>query len=421
MSIGNGEPCHDARVPETASVDRSAGRRYVQLVLVLGALGTIGPFTIDTYLPALPELSRELGATDAQAQATLSGLLLGLGLGQLLIGPLSDAIGRRKPLLAGLVLHALMSVLCALAPSIQLLIAARFLQGLAGAAVAVISMAMVRDLFTGVRAAQLFSRLMLVLGVGPIVAPSLGSALLTVMSWRGIFVVLATAALLMLALAFFALPETLPTQRRRRMSVVGSLRTYGMLFSDRLFLVLVLMSGLVFATTFAYIAGSSFILQDLYGLSPQQFGLAFTVNSIGLIAVTQLNPSLVKRHNPVSVLIAGLLLSAAAAITLLVLMVLEVGGWAVFLAPLFVIISSAGLTLPNAPAIALTRYGDAAGTAAALLGASQYVIGGAIAPLVGVLANGTPVPLAGVLVATTTLATLLLLPARRALARVDYR
>ncbi len=181
--------------------DQFVGRKYLKLVLVLGALSAIGPLTIDTYLPALPQLSAEMGATDSQAQLTITGLLLGLGLGQLFIGPLSDAVGRRKPLLFGLAGHGLMSVLCALAPSITLLAVTRTLQGLAGAAVAVVAMAMVRDLFSGIRAAQLLSRLILVLGVAPILAPSLGSALLKFTSWQGIFVVLAIVAVGMFVLA----------------------------------------------------------------------------------------------------------------------------------------------------------------------------------------------------------------------------
>src|SRR6478735_7068420 len=400
---------------------RFVGRKYVQLVLVLGALSAIGPLTIDTYLPALPELSRQLGATDAQAQATITGLLIGLGFGQLIIGPLSDSVGRRKPLLAGLVLHALMSVLCALAPSIGLLTVTRTLQGFAGAAVAVVAMAVVRDLFSGIRAAQLLSRLVLVLGVAPILAPSLGSALLALTSWRGIFVVLAVIALGMLVLAFLALPETLPAERRRPVSVTGSLRAYGALFKDRLFIVMVLVAGLMFATLFAYISGAPFVLQDLYGMTPQQFGLAFSANAVGMIAMTQINPWLVKRYSPVSVLSFGVLLAFAGAITLFVLMLLGVGGWLAFMGPLFFVISAAGLSFPNAPAIALNRHGDSAGTAAALLGASQFMIGGMVAPLVGVFANGTPVPMAAIMVGTTGLAAVLLLSARKALSKEDYR
>src|ERR687894_66205 len=206
-----------ARPPEPAPAARFVGRRYVQLVVVLGALMAIGPLTIDTYLPALPQLSMEMRASDAQAQLTITGLLLGLGLGQLIIGPLSDTVGRRRPLLIGLAAHGLMSVLCALAPSIGLLAVTRTLQGVAGAAVSVVVMAIVRDL-------------------------------LTVTSWRGIFVLLAVAAIALWVLAWRALPETLPTVRRRPANVRGSLRSYAGLFRDRTFLVMVAVAGLAFAT-----------------------------------------------------------------------------------------------------------------------------------------------------------------------------
>jgi DHA1 family bicyclomycin/chloramphenicol resistance-like MFS transporter len=389
------------------------GRRYVQLVIVLGALMAIGPLTIDTYLPALPQLSAEMRATDSQAQLTITGLLLGLGFGQLIIGPLSDAFGRRRPLLIGLGAHGIMSLLCAVAPSIGLLAVTRTLQGLAGAAVAVVVMAVVRDLFTGIRAAQLLSRLILVLGVAPILAPSLGSALLSVTSWRGIFVVLALVAVGLWFLAWRALPETLPPVRRQPASARGSLRAYGRLFSDPMFLVMVAVAGLMFATLFAYIAGAPFLLQGRFGLSPQAFGLAFSANAIGMILMTQLNPVLVGRFGPVRVLSAGVLVALTGALALLVTSLSEVGGLLGFMLPMFLVMSAAGLCNPNAPAIALSRHGDVAGTAAAVLGAVQFMIGGSVAPLVGALADGTAVPLAAIIVGTTGLASALFWSARR--------
>ncbi|WP_156821243.1 multidrug effflux MFS transporter [Microlunatus phosphovorus] len=405
----------------TDLASRFVGRKYVQLVVLLGALSAIGPMTIDTYLPALPELTAELGATDAQAQATITGLLVGLGFGQLILGPVSDAVGRRKPLLIGLAVHAGTSLLCALAPSVTMLIVTRTLQGFAGAAIAVVSMAIVRDLFRGIRAAQLLSRLMLVLGLAPLLAPSLGSALLALTSWRGIFVAIALVAALMMIPAFIALPETLPVDRRLSASVRGTFGAYGSLFADRLFIVMVLIAAMVFATLFAYIAGSSFVLQDLYGMTPAQFGIAFSVNTIGMIVMTQVNPWLVRRYGPVNVLTVGVLLAASGALSLLVLMLLGAGGWFAFLAPLFFVLSGAGLSFPNAPAIALNRHGESAGTAAAMLGAAQFMLGGSVAPLVGVLDNGTPVPMAIIMVGTTGLAAILLLTTRKRLLLDDYR
>lgn len=406
--------------PATSLSSRFVGRRYLQLVLVLGALSAIGPLTIDTYLPALPRLSADLGATDSQAQLTLTGLLVGMGLGQLVIGPLSDALGRRKPLLTGLALHGMMSVLCALAPSITMLAVTRTLQGVGGAAVAVVSMAIVRDLFSGVRAAQLLSRLMLVVGVAPVLAPSLGSALLSVTSWRGIFVVLAVAAVALFVLALVALPETLPSVRRSRVSLRGSLRAYGGLFGDRLFVVMVLVSGFSFATLFAYISGAPFLLQELYRLTPQQFGLAFSANAFGLILMTQLNPLLIRRVSPVTVLVVAVTVSTVASAVLVATAATGFGGLVGFMVPLWFVVASAGLSFPNAPAIALNRHGESAGSAAAMLGSAQFVLGGVIAPLVGVLADGTGVPMAGVLLGTSAIGLLLLLTSRRSLSSVSY-
>jgi MFS transporter, DHA1 family, multidrug resistance protein len=409
------EPAAATSTPP-ALADRFVGRRYVQLILVLGALSAIGPLTIDTYLPALPALTTELRATDVQAQTTITGLLVGLGLGQLVLGPVSDAYGRRRPLLLGLSGHALMSLLCVLVPSITLLAVTRSLQGVAGAAVAVVSMAMVRDLFTGNRAAQVLSRLILVLGVAPILAPSLGSALLRFTNWRGIFVFLAIMAAALLVLAFVALPETLPPERRMPATIRSSARAYAGLFGDRAFLVLVAVAALLFGTIFAYVSGSPFILQELYGLTPQQFGLAFSANAVGLIIATQVNPLLLRRWEPIQILTGATAMAFTGGLALLATAITGFGGLAGFMLPLWVVVAGIGLSFPNAPAVALSRHGEAAGTASALLGASQFVVGGLIAPLVGVLADGTPVPLAGIVLACTGLAGALLLASRRSLA-----
>ena len=409
------EPPSVAEVPLS---DRFVGRRYVKLVIVLGALCAIGPLTVDTYLPALPALRADFGATDVQAQATLTGLLIGLGLGQLIIGPVSDAVGRRRPLLAGLAGHAVMSVLCVLAPSITLLAIARTLQGVAGAAVAVVAMAIVRDIFKGNRAAQLLSRMFLVLGVAPILAPMLGGALLKVTSWQGIFVVLGAAAVALFVLAFVALPETLPPASRIPASVRASISAYRGLFADRVFLVLVAVAALVFAVLFAYVAGSPFILQGLYGLTPQQFGIAFGANAIGLVLATQLNPMLLRRYRPVQILSAAVGIALTGGLVLLVTALTGFGGLAGFLVPIAVIVTALGLSFPNAPAAALSRHGETAGTAAAMLGASQFVAGGLAAPLVGALDDGTAVPLALIIVTAAGIAGTLLILARKQLRSV---
>lgn len=382
------------------------GAAYLRFVLVLGALIAIGPLTIDTYLPALPSITRDLAASESAVQATLTGILLGMGLGQLLVGPLADAVGRRRPLIAGLALHIAASVFTAFAPTIELLTVGRVLQGLGNAAVAVVSMAMVRDLFQGSAAATMLSRLMLVMGLAPVLAPTLGGAILQATSWRGVFLLIAGAGVVLVTIAALALRETLPVDRRRQLSVREVLGTYRTLLRDRTFVGLILISGLMFATLFAYIGGSSFVLQDIYGLSVAQFGLAFGLNSLGFLTGSQLNPVLLKRFAPRQLVRFGVAVGATAALVLLAAAATGVGGLTLVLVPLWFLLFACGLTLPNTPALALTRHGEAAGTAAALLGAAQFVIGGAAAPLIGAMGSDSAVPMAIVMAGTAVLAAL---------------
>lgn len=395
----------DVRTPTVPAPGTApTGRAYLRFVLVLGALIAIGPLTIDTYLPALPSITRDLGASESAVQLTLTGILLGMGLGQLLVGPLADAVGRRRPLIAGLALHIAASVFCAFAPSIELLTVGRVLQGLGNAAVAVVSMAMVRDQFAGSAAATMLSRLMLVMGLAPVLAPTLGGAILQVTSWRGVFVLLAVAGTMMVTLASFALRETLPAHRRRRLAFRPVVATYGSLLRDRTFVGLVLISGLMFATLFSYIGGSSFVLQDIYGLSVAQFGLVFGLNSLGFLTGSQVNPFLLRRFEPQLLVRAGVTIGAVAALLMVTSAATRFGGLPMVLAPLWFILLACGLTLPNTPALALTRHGEAAGTAAALLGAAQFVIGGAAAPLIGAMGSDSALPMTLVMALTASLA-----------------
>lgn len=393
----------------TSSPQPMSRRRYLQLVLVLGSLIALGPLTIDMYLPALPTLAADLQATDAAVQATLTGMLIGLGVGQLVIGPISDAVGRRVPLITGVSVHVVTSLLCAVAPDVLTLTAARFVQGLAGAAIAVSAMAIVRDLFTGMEAAKLLSRLMLVVGVAPVLAPTLGGQLLLLTSWRGIFVALAVAGVLLVAVAALGLRETLPPHRRRSARPVATLRTYQALLRDRAFVALTLVGGLMFGALFAYISGAPFVLQGLYGLSEQTFALAFGLNSIGIVVMTQLNPVLLRRWSPRQVLTAAVSTAGAAALALVVTASTGAFGLVGVMVPLFVIVAVCGLSLPNVPALALSRHGEAAGTAAAMLGASQFAVGGLAAPVVGLLGTSSALPMAAVMLAVTGTATALML------------
>ena len=382
--------------------------RHVQLILVLGTLIALGPLSIDMYLPAFPQLTEDLDASASSVQLTLTGMLVGLAVGQLVIGPLSDAFGRRRPLLTGLVVHALASVLCAIAPDVHVLAAVRVLQGFAGAAIGVVAMATIRDLFSGVAMARTMSRLMLVIGLAPIVAPSMGGFILEVTDWRGIFVVLAGVAVLLVGVAFLGLRETLPPEQRRSPRPRATLRTYGSLLVDRSFMALVLTGGLTFAAIFAYVSGASFVLQEGFGLSERTFGLVFGANALGLTLLSQVNPVLLRRFHQVDVLTGALVVSVLAAGALVVAGATGRGGLAAVLVPLFVVLGAAGLAIPNTPSLALSRHGEAAGTASALLGFTQFAIGAAVAPLVGLSGSTTAVPMGLAMLGVTGLALVLM-------------
>jgi MFS transporter, DHA1 family, multidrug resistance protein len=389
-----------------AAVPDTRGAR-LRLVLVLGALIALGPFTIDMYLPALPTISTDLLTSSATVQLTLTGTLLGLGLGQLIIGPLSDRFGRRMPLLAGTAVHVLASALCLIAPSIEVLGGLRVLQGLGAAAGSVIALAIVRDLYSGRAAATLLSRLILVMGVSPVIAPTVGGYVLAFTSWRGVFAVLAIIGLVLIPVTARALPETLPPERRQTTGVLGTLRTYGGLLRDRTFLGLVLVAGLAMSAVMAYVSGASFVFQEEYGLSEQVFGLVFGTAAIWLIAATQLNPVLLRRFEPRQLLLAAVVAGSAAALVLLTVALLGLGGVIGFLVALWLVLFAVGLALPNAPAVALSRHGEAAGTAAALLGAVQFGVGALVSPLVGVLGNNA-VAMAIIVAGGLVLSTLVL-------------
>jgi DHA1 family bicyclomycin/chloramphenicol resistance-like MFS transporter len=381
--------------------------KTARTALTLGAFVALGPLTIDMYLPALPTITTELETTSAAVQLTLTGTLVGLALGQLILGPLSDSFGRRRPLLAGTALHVLASLLVLIAPNVAVLGALRVLQGVGTAAGAVIAIAVVRDLFDGRAAATMLSRLFLVIGAAPVLAPTIGGEVLRFTSWRGVFVILAVYGLLLLAVGFFLVRETLPPERRSTSGVAGTLRGYRSLFGDRAYVGLVLVAGLTMAGLFSYVSGSSFVYQEEFGLDEQQFGLLFGAGAFWLIAATQLNPVLLRWFSPAQVLVAGTLAGAAAGAVLLVLSATGTGGLFAVAIPLWAVLFACGLALPNAPALALSRHGEAAGTAAALLGAVQFGVGAAVSPLVGLLGNDA-VAMGTVIVASLVLAIVVL-------------
>jgi len=377
--------------------------RTARTALTLGAFVALGPLTIDMYLPALPTITDELGTTSSAVQLTLTGTLVGLALGQLVLGPLSDRFGRRTPLLIGTTLHVLASLLVLVAPTVAVLGLLRVLQGAGAAAGAVIAIAVVRDLFDGRAAATMLSRLFLVLGVAPVLAPTIGGEILRFTSWRGVFALLAVYGVALIAMGFFAVRETLPPERRSSSGVAGTLRSYGSLFRDRAYVGLVLVAGLTMAGLFAYVSGSSFVYQDQFGLDEQQFGLLFGAGAVWLIAAIQLNPVLLRWFSTAKILVAGTIAGALAGAALLVLALTATGGLFGVAVPLWAVLFAVGLALPNAPALALSRHGDKAGTAAALLGAVQFGVGAAVSPLVGLLGNDA-VAMGAVIVGSLVLA-----------------
>jgi DHA1 family bicyclomycin/chloramphenicol resistance-like MFS transporter len=391
-------PTPDTHHSSTSARTSAAGRRTGLLVtLVLGGLTATPPLAMDMYLPSLPEVTRSLHAPAASVQLTLTACLLGMALGQLVVGPMSDRWGRRRPLLAGLAVYLLATALCALAPNVETLVAFRLAQGLAGAAGIVIARAVVRDLYDGVAMARFFSTLMLVSGVAPIVAPLIGGQILRVTDWRGVFVVLTVVGVLLAALVWLRLPETLPPAERHDGGVQAALRAMRGLLADLPFSGYMLAGGFAFAALFAYISASPFVIQEIYGASPQTFSLLFGLNSVGLVAAGQANGKLlVGRVALEKVLACGLAVIVLAATALLLMSTGALGevGLPPIAAALFVLMSAMGITLPNAQTLALLRTRHAAGSASALLGTSSFLVGAVASPLVGVAGEHTAVPMA---------------------------
>lgn len=385
---------------DTADSGENSGfRRKARFALILGGLTAFGPLSIDMYLPALPQLTRDLGATSSQAQLTLTAVLLGLAFGQLVAGPISDSIGRRKPLMVGLALYIVASVLCALSESVYGLAALRLLQGFGAAAGMVIARASVRDLYSGVEVARFFSALMLVTGLAPILAPVIGGQILTYTTWRGVFVVLTGFAVVLTAVALFALPETKPQQWRQPLRLGATFATFGRLLARPSFLGNALAAGLAIAAMFAYVSGSSFVLQGIYGLSPQTYSFVFGLNAVGLVAGGQINARLVGRVATESQLLLIALISASTAGALLVSAVLFGMPLPMILVALFVMISSLGFVLPNTTMLALADNREVSGSASALLGVCQFIVGAFAAPLVGLGGVESALPMALVMFA----------------------
>ncbi|MBB5805133.1 DHA1 family bicyclomycin/chloramphenicol resistance-like MFS transporter [Saccharothrix ecbatanensis] len=377
-----------------------------RLVVLLGSLCLLGPLSIDMYLPGFPAIAAEFGAAESQIQLSLTTFILGLSAGQLVVGPLSDSWGRRRPLLVGIGSYVVISLICAVAPNAFAFAGLRLLQGLGVAAGFVIAMAVARDRFEGVAMARFMSLMMLVNSLGPVLAPVLGGQLLRFTSWRGTFVVLGVLGLLLLIALAVGLPETLPQSKRRPANLLLTLKVFGGLLADRKFLGYALASALALGALLAYVAGGSFTLQNVYGLTPQQFSLVFALNSVAVLLAGLLNTALTGRVMPRPLLKIGMAGCATGGVGLLIGGLVG-GGLVTFLPPLFLLTMSVGLLMPNASTLAMSRHPEAAGSASAVLGVTTFLVGGLMAPLVGAGGSASVLPMVTVMASATVLAVIL--------------
>ena len=369
------------------------------MLALLGALIAVGPLSIDMYLPAFPAVEAALGVSQGSAEFTLAAFFIGITLGQAAYGPLSDRFGRRKPLLAGLALYTFASVGCALAGSLHALAAWRFLQALGGCAGMVITRAVVRDRCGAREAARAFSMLILVMGLAPILAPLAGGWVSTALGWRAIFGVLTLFGLGAFVTVLLKLEESHDTRHEPPLRLGKVLRDYAGLMANRTFVGFVLAGGLAMAGMFAYIAGSPFVLMELYGIPPEHYGWYFGSNALGFVAASQVNALLLKRHPPTGLLRNALGVPAIAGVALALLAAL---GWLpmpLLLAAFFTYIASLGFLVPNSTAAALATHGQQAGTASALLGTAQFALATLMGTLVGMVHDGSARPLAFIMAA----------------------
>ncbi|GAA3238887.1 multidrug effflux MFS transporter [Nonomuraea helvata] len=394
-----------AEVTTAVVVEQRRDRRTLLLV-ILGALSAIGPLSIDMYLPALPAITSEMLSSPAQVQLTLTACLIGVSVGQVIAGPVSDVRGRRTPLMVGVAGFMVASLLCAFAPSVPMLIAFRLLQGMLGGAALVIVRAVVRDLYDGAAIARIFATLMLVSGLAPILAPIAGAQLLAFTSWRGVFVALSVAGVALLMLVLSGVRETLPAAERESGGLKHTVGTFWKLLRDRAFMGSALTAGLAFAAMFGYISGSPFVLQEVYGATPAQYSLIFGLNAFGLTAMAQLGGRLSGRVPPVTLVVTGLVVALTGASLLLAAALTGLGLWGI-VGGLFVIMLGQGLVMPGTGALALaSQPAQVAGSASALLGVMQFALGACAAPLVGLVGAGSAVPMACVMLGLILCSTL---------------
>ncbi|MFT8392360.1 MAG: multidrug effflux MFS transporter [Sporolactobacillus sp.] len=369
-------------------------KKSALFTVVLGALGAFGPLSMDMYLPSLPELTHNLQTTTSLGQLSITACLIGLALGQVLIGPYSDSHGRRVPLLIGLILFSVSSLLCAFATSIVWLVLLRFVQGLAGSAGLVLSRAIARDLYDGPALTKFFSMLMAINGIFPILAPIFGGFILRFTNWRGVFIVLTVIGIVLFLGALFFISETLTSDRRLSSGVSSSLSALGTIVRDKQFISYALIQGLVMGAMFCYISGSSFALQDIFHVSPQLFSVFFAVNGTGIVLLSQLAGALAGRIDGRKTLGVAIAIAFVGSIGLMGSLFLHNEWLIAILLPLFFIVSMVGLVNTTAFSLAMQSQGRTAGSASAILGMGMNLIGAVLSPFVGVLGSGTYLPMA---------------------------
>ncbi|MFJ6466453.1 multidrug effflux MFS transporter [Streptomyces sp. NPDC091387] len=403
-------PASDEAASQAAPPTPLASPRQVSaLVAVLGALTAVAPLATDMYVPGFPSMGAALHASSSAVQLTLTAFLAGLVVGQLLIGPMSDGWGRRRLLLSGVAGFILFSLLCAVAPNVELLTAARFLQGVAGAAGMVLARAVITDCFRGADVPRYFALLSQVIGIAPIAAPVIGGAVLSFSTWRTVFLVLAVIGALLLAAVLRKVPETLPPERRHSGGLAGTLRTMGTLLTHRAFMGYVLVLGFTSAALFAYISGSSFVFENVHGVSATVYSLIFASNAVGMLIAGATFARLSRRVRMNTLLTAGLMVSGAGAVALLVVPALAGTTLAATWICLFFTMAGIGLVFPATMSIGQTLGRVAPGAASALLGGLQFLFGALASPLVGVFGEDTATPMAVIVLTALALAGLALI------------
>lgn len=365
----------------------------LRLLLILGGLSAFGPLAVDLYLPAFPAMAASFATDTEHVQLSLSVYFLGLAIGQVFYGPVADRFGRRKPLLFGIGLFTLASLACALAPTLEWLLAARFAQALGGCAGMVVNRAVVRDLCSPIESARVFSKLMLVMGVAPILAPLVGGWLMLLGGWQSIFGFLTLFSAAFLLLVWLRLPETLPAGGSRS-QLSSALGRYGRLLREPEFMFHALTGGLAMAGMFAYIAGSPFVFIQLYGVPAEHYGWLFGLNSAGFILAAQFNGRLLRRRTPLQLLRSTTLVFMGGTLLLPLIALLQFESLWPLMVPLFLCMAALALVVPNSSACALAGQGHQAGVASALMGTLQFAIAGVVSALVGALHDGTALPMA---------------------------